>query len=154
MQADFFTMGVLFYEWLPAGTPPPPLLGWLGGRMCMHGNGSAACWHCNFWIFIWIVKKRVMSLGGIEKNKHWWLLHLASCRLRDPSCLSWRDSSFLNAMSQNQSSETTDLFSQDVVNQLFDMLDQWVDAHKQLCCVNAWKKTTLLSLKMFSFWCT
>ncbi|XP_075901244.1 tumor protein 63 isoform X2 [Nelusetta ayraudi] len=45
-------------------------------------------------------------------------------RLRDPSCLSWRDSSFLNAMSQNQSSETTDLFSQDVVNQLFDMLDQ------------------------------
>ncbi|XP_047442112.1 tumor protein 63 isoform X1 [Mugil cephalus] len=45
-------------------------------------------------------------------------------RLRDPSsCLSWRESSFLTAMSQNQSAQT-DLFSQDVFNQLFDMLDQ------------------------------
>ncbi|XP_019936249.1 tumor protein 63 isoform X1 [Paralichthys olivaceus] len=46
-------------------------------------------------------------------------------RLRDPSsCLSWRESSFLTAMSQNQSAQTTEFFSQDVFNQLFDMLDQ------------------------------
>uniref|UniRef100_A0A674M920 Cellular tumor antigen p53 n=1 Tax=Takifugu rubripes TaxID=31033 RepID=A0A674M920_TAKRU len=47
------------------------------------------------------------------------------CRLRDPaSRLSWRDSSFLTTMSHNQSSQTSDSFSQDVFNQLFDMLDQ------------------------------
>ncbi|XP_008291552.1 tumor protein 63-like [Stegastes partitus] len=46
-------------------------------------------------------------------------------RLRDPSsCLSWRESSFLTTMSQNQSAQTSDFFSQDVFNQLFDMLDQ------------------------------
>ncbi|TNM87619.1 hypothetical protein fugu_005840 [Takifugu bimaculatus] len=46
-------------------------------------------------------------------------------RLRDPaSRLSWRDSSFLTTMSHNQSSQTSDSFSQDVFNQLFDMLDQ------------------------------
>ncbi|XP_029355774.1 tumor protein 63 isoform X1 [Echeneis naucrates] len=46
-------------------------------------------------------------------------------RLRDrPSCLAWRESSFLTAMSQNQSGQTTDFFNQDVFNQLFDMLDQ------------------------------
>ncbi|XP_051233914.1 tumor protein 63 isoform X4 [Dicentrarchus labrax] len=46
-------------------------------------------------------------------------------RLRDPSSrLSWRESSFLTTMSQNQSAQTTDSFSQDVFNQLFDMLDQ------------------------------
>ncbi|XP_019130909.1 tumor protein 63 isoform X2 [Larimichthys crocea] len=44
-------------------------------------------------------------------------------RLRDPSRLSWRESSFLTAMSQNQS-QTPECFSQDVFNQLFDMLDQ------------------------------
>ncbi|CAB1420419.1 unnamed protein product [Pleuronectes platessa] len=44
---------------------------------------------------------------------------------RDPSSrLSWRESSFLTAMSQNQSAQTTEFFSQDVFNQLFDMLDQ------------------------------
>ncbi|XP_062279444.1 tumor protein 63 isoform X1 [Scomber scombrus] len=45
-------------------------------------------------------------------------------RLRDPSRLSWRESSFLTTMAQNQSAQTSDLFSQDVFNQLFDMLDQ------------------------------
>ncbi|XP_035997439.1 tumor protein 63 isoform X2 [Fundulus heteroclitus] len=46
-------------------------------------------------------------------------------RLRDPSTLlSWSESSFLTAMTQNQSAQTTDFFSQDVFNQLFDMLDQ------------------------------
>ncbi|XP_039462265.1 tumor protein 63 isoform X8 [Oreochromis aureus] len=46
-------------------------------------------------------------------------------RLRDPSArLSWREGSFLTTMSQNQAAQTTDLFSQDVFNQLFDMLDQ------------------------------
>uniref|UniRef100_A0A8D2ZFS6 Cellular tumor antigen p53 n=1 Tax=Scophthalmus maximus TaxID=52904 RepID=A0A8D2ZFS6_SCOMX len=46
-------------------------------------------------------------------------------RLRDPSSrMSWREGSFLTAMSQNQSAQTSDLFSQDVFNQLFDMLDQ------------------------------
>ncbi|CAB1444413.1 unnamed protein product, partial [Pleuronectes platessa] len=46
-------------------------------------------------------------------------------RPRDPSSrLSWRESSFLTAMSQNQSAQTTEFFSQDVFNQLFDMLDQ------------------------------
>ncbi|XP_077964823.1 tumor protein 63-like [Gasterosteus aculeatus] len=46
-------------------------------------------------------------------------------RLRDASSrLSRRDSSFLSAASQNQSAQTGDLFSQDVFNQLFDMLDQ------------------------------
>ncbi|XP_034556813.1 tumor protein 63 isoform X2 [Notolabrus celidotus] len=46
-------------------------------------------------------------------------------RLRDPSSrLSWRESSFLTAMSQNQSAQTSDYYSQDVFNQLFDMLDQ------------------------------
>ncbi|XP_026201467.1 tumor protein 63-like [Anabas testudineus] len=46
-------------------------------------------------------------------------------RLRDPSSrLSWRESSFLTTMSQNQSAQTADFFSQDVFNQLFDMLDQ------------------------------
>ncbi|KAM7012781.1 tumor protein 63 isoform 1-T1 [Tautogolabrus adspersus] len=46
-------------------------------------------------------------------------------RLRDSSSrLSWRESSFLAAMSQNQSAQTSDFFSQDVFNQLFDMLDQ------------------------------
>uniref|UniRef100_A0A3P9JGZ9 Cellular tumor antigen p53 n=1 Tax=Oryzias latipes TaxID=8090 RepID=A0A3P9JGZ9_ORYLA len=45
-------------------------------------------------------------------------------RLRDPtSRLSWRDSSFLTAMAQNQSAQS-DFSSQDVFNQLFDMLDQ------------------------------
>ncbi|KAM7410508.1 hypothetical protein PAMA_001783 [Pampus argenteus] len=43
----------------------------------------------------------------------------------DPSSrLSWRESSFLTTMAQNQSAQTSDLFSQDVFNQLFDMLDQ------------------------------
>ncbi|KAG7514205.1 tumor protein 63 isoform X2 [Solea senegalensis] len=46
-------------------------------------------------------------------------------RLRDASSrLSWREGSFLTAMSQNQSAQTTDFLSQDVFNQLFDMLDQ------------------------------
>ncbi|KAM4547810.1 tumor protein 63 isoform 1-T1 [Odontesthes bonariensis] len=46
-------------------------------------------------------------------------------RLRDPSSrLSWRESSFLASMTQNQSAQTSDFFSQDVFNQLFDMLDQ------------------------------
>lgn len=52
---------------------------------------------------------------------------VSPCRLRDPSArLSWRESSFLSAMTQNQSAQTADLFSQDVFNQLFDMLDQCV----------------------------
>ncbi|XP_041647705.1 tumor protein 63 isoform X3 [Cheilinus undulatus] len=45
-------------------------------------------------------------------------------RLRDPSSRSWRESSFLSAMSQTQPAQTSDFFSQDVFNQLFDMLDQ------------------------------
>ncbi|XP_037625661.1 tumor protein 63 isoform X2 [Sebastes umbrosus] len=46
-------------------------------------------------------------------------------RLRDtPSRLSWRESSFLTTMSQNQSAQTPDYVSQDVFNQLFEMLDQ------------------------------
>ncbi|KAJ8418651.1 hypothetical protein AAFF_G00001500 [Aldrovandia affinis] len=46
-------------------------------------------------------------------------------RLRDPSsCLSWRESSFLTSMSQSQSSQTNDIVSQDVFNQLLEMLDQ------------------------------
>ncbi|XP_058494039.1 tumor protein 63 isoform X2 [Solea solea] len=46
-------------------------------------------------------------------------------RLRDASSrLSWREGSFLTAMTQNQSAQTTDFLSQDVFNQLFDMLDQ------------------------------
>ncbi|XP_038159927.1 tumor protein 63 isoform X4 [Cyprinodon tularosa] len=46
-------------------------------------------------------------------------------RLREPSSLlSWSESSFLTTMTQNQSAPTTDFFSQDVFNQLFDMLDQ------------------------------
>ncbi|XP_017279008.1 tumor protein 63 isoform X2 [Kryptolebias marmoratus] len=46
-------------------------------------------------------------------------------RLRDPSArLSWRESSILTAMTQNQAAQTSDFFSQDVFNQLFDMLDQ------------------------------
>ncbi|KAG7488193.1 hypothetical protein MATL_G00031670 [Megalops atlanticus] len=46
-------------------------------------------------------------------------------RLRDPSsCLSWRESSFLTSMSQSQSSQTSDIVSQDVFNQLLEMLDQ------------------------------
>uniref|UniRef100_A0A7N6A616 Cellular tumor antigen p53 n=1 Tax=Anabas testudineus TaxID=64144 RepID=A0A7N6A616_ANATE len=50
---------------------------------------------------------------------------MSPCRLRDPSSrLSWRESSFLTTMSQNQSAQTADFFSQDVFNQLFDMLDQ------------------------------
>ncbi|KAG9341596.1 hypothetical protein JZ751_019111 [Albula glossodonta] len=47
-------------------------------------------------------------------------------RLRDPSsCLSWRESSFLTSMSQSsQTSQTNDIVSQDVFNQLLEMLDQ------------------------------
>ncbi|XP_054459475.1 tumor protein 63 [Anoplopoma fimbria] len=46
-------------------------------------------------------------------------------RLRDSSSrLSCRETSFLSTVSQNQSAQTSDLFSQDVFNQLFDMLDQ------------------------------
>uniref|UniRef100_A0A667ZXX4 Cellular tumor antigen p53 n=1 Tax=Myripristis murdjan TaxID=586833 RepID=A0A667ZXX4_9TELE len=45
--------------------------------------------------------------------------------LRDPSSrLSWTESSFLTTMSQNQSAQTTDFLSQDVFNQLLEMLDQ------------------------------
>ncbi|XP_043984765.1 tumor protein 63 isoform X7 [Gambusia affinis] len=44
-------------------------------------------------------------------------------RLRDPSpLLSWRDGSLFTTMSQP--GQTADFFSQDVFNQLFDMLDQ------------------------------
>lgn len=61
---------------------------------------------------------------------------MSPCRLRDPSSrLSWRESSFLTAMSQNQSAQTSDFFSQDVFNQLFDMLDQWVNTtNRQTSC--------------------
>ncbi|XP_028977433.1 tumor protein 63 isoform X2 [Esox lucius] len=47
-------------------------------------------------------------------------------RLRDPSSrLSWTESSFLaSMMSQNQSGQGSDLLSQDVFNQLLEMLDQ------------------------------
>ncbi|XP_007571419.1 tumor protein 63 isoform X1 [Poecilia formosa] len=45
------------------------------------------------------------------------------CRLRDPSSLlSWREGSLFTTMSQP--GQTADFFSQDVFNQLFDMLDQ------------------------------
>ncbi|XP_014837220.1 PREDICTED: tumor protein 63 isoform X2 [Poecilia mexicana] len=45
------------------------------------------------------------------------------CRLRDPSSLlSWREGSLFTTMSQQ--GQTADFFSQDVFNQLFDMLDQ------------------------------
>ncbi|XP_041647704.1 tumor protein 63 isoform X2 [Cheilinus undulatus] len=52
------------------------------------------------------------------------LSNLLQRRLRDPSSRSWRESSFLSAMSQTQPAQTSDFFSQDVFNQLFDMLDQ------------------------------
>ncbi|XP_006637710.2 tumor protein 63 isoform X3 [Lepisosteus oculatus] len=46
-------------------------------------------------------------------------------RLRDPStCFSWTESSFLTSMSQSSSSQATDILSQDVFNQLLEMLDQ------------------------------
>ncbi|XP_061833406.1 tumor protein 63-like [Nerophis lumbriciformis] len=46
-------------------------------------------------------------------------------RLREPSSrLSWRDGPFLGAASHSQSTPTAELLSQDVFNQLFDMLDQ------------------------------
>lgn len=58
----------------------------------------------------------------------WWRLVVSPCRLRDTSShLSWRESSFLTTMSQNQSAQTPDYVSQDVFNQLFEMLDQWVN---------------------------
>uniref|UniRef100_A0A8C6MHM5 Cellular tumor antigen p53 n=1 Tax=Nothobranchius furzeri TaxID=105023 RepID=A0A8C6MHM5_NOTFU len=50
---------------------------------------------------------------------------MCSTNIQDPlSRLSWRESSFLTSMTQNQMAQTTDLFGQDVFNQLFDMLDQ------------------------------
>ncbi|XP_030228068.1 tumor protein 63 isoform X2 [Gadus morhua] len=46
-------------------------------------------------------------------------------RLRDPSSrLSWAESSFISSMTQNQLTQTPDSLSQDVFNQLLDMLDQ------------------------------
>ncbi|KAK1796767.1 hypothetical protein P4O66_009781, partial [Electrophorus voltai] len=46
-------------------------------------------------------------------------------RLRDPAaCLSWAEGSFLASMSQSPSSQGTDILSQDVFNQLLEMLDQ------------------------------
>ncbi|KAM4739546.1 tumor protein 63 isoform 2-T2 [Anableps anableps] len=46
-------------------------------------------------------------------------------RLRDPSSLlSWRESALLSSMTHNQPGQAPDIFSQDVFNQLFDMLDQ------------------------------
>ncbi|XP_028856128.1 tumor protein 63 isoform X3 [Denticeps clupeoides] len=52
--------------------------------------------------------------------------HAFQRRLRDPpsSCLSWAESSLLAAMSQSQSSQATDILSQDVVNHLLEILDQ------------------------------
>ncbi|CAN9500281.1 unnamed protein product [Ophioblennius macclurei] len=45
-------------------------------------------------------------------------------RLRDPSsCLSWRDGPF-RSMVQSQSPQASDFFSQEVFNQLFDILNQ------------------------------
>ncbi|XP_076871210.1 tumor protein 63-like isoform X2 [Brachyhypopomus gauderio] len=46
-------------------------------------------------------------------------------RLREPAaCLSWAEGSFLASMSQTPSSQGTDILSQDVFNQLLEMLDQ------------------------------
>ncbi|CAL8273152.1 unnamed protein product [Arctogadus glacialis] len=46
-------------------------------------------------------------------------------QLRDPSSrLSWAESSFISSMTQNQLTQTPDSLSQDVFNQLLDMLDQ------------------------------
>lgn len=157
MQADFFTMEAHFYEWLPAGTPPPPpLLCWLGGQVCRpcapasRITADAATWE---FLPVWIIKAHELFSLVKSITSLWWLLRPTPCRLRDPaSRLSWRESSFLTAMSQNQSSQTTDFFSQDVVNQLFDILDQWVVAPKQLCSMNVLKKT-LLTWKNCLFSC-
>ncbi|XP_018612511.1 tumor protein 63-like [Scleropages formosus] len=45
-------------------------------------------------------------------------------RLRDPSSRKWTESSFLTSVPQSQSSQTSDIVSQDVFNQLLEMLDQ------------------------------
>ncbi|XP_041862800.1 tumor protein 63 isoform X2 [Melanotaenia boesemani] len=46
-------------------------------------------------------------------------------RLKDPSSrLPWRESSFFTSMAENHSVPATDFLSQDVFNQLFEMLDQ------------------------------
>ncbi|XP_026863526.1 tumor protein 63 isoform X7 [Electrophorus electricus] len=51
--------------------------------------------------------------------------HTFQRRLRDPAaCLSWAEGSFLASMSQSPSSQGTDILSQDVFNQLLEMLDQ------------------------------
>lgn len=122
----------------------PLLAGWPSvSALCT--SFSDHCWCCNSWILpVWRIKAHEIFSLVKTMMSLWWLLHPAPCRLRDPaSRLSWRESSFLTTMSQNQSSQTTDFFSQDVVNQLFDILDQWVVAPKQLCSINVLKKTLL-----------
>uniref|UniRef100_A0A8C4HK47 Cellular tumor antigen p53 n=1 Tax=Dicentrarchus labrax TaxID=13489 RepID=A0A8C4HK47_DICLA len=68
----------------------------------------------------------IPEVAAVLSYRLWGEFRLSqTAALRDPSSrLSWRESSFLTTMSQNQSAQTTDSFSQDVFNQLFDMLDQ------------------------------
>nr|XP_046247725.1 tumor protein 63 isoform X6 [Scatophagus argus] len=93
--------------------PPLPFLHWLGGQIsALHINIYAECL-----LTMQLFNLAIKIVGPFSK--------MAKVNLRDPSSrLSWRESPFLTTMSQNQSSQTADSFSQDVFNQLFDMLDQ------------------------------
>lgn len=159
MQADFCTMEVPFMNGSQQDSSSSftPLAGWSNVSSPAHeefcrmfadiASFKSICWNdCAFFLQI---KWSHWFRTWVVKSKWTWLL-LSPCRHRDLSSrLSWRESSFLSAMSQNQLSQTTDSFSQDVFNQLFDMLDQWVNSSRQHWSVTS--KNKLWRLKNVSF---